>query len=267
MTFYVNTHRSQYAPDQSSVTHREGCTWTSVANGADAATGGRVKRTPDQVHALVKPSEETNKDTPGWSLPDAQLAFTRLGIKSEVHTGEGWASVEHYAKDHYLLIQGDSDRFPDGCSGAFDGDHCIGRHPQTRSTPEGTLERIDDPICPVATFEPDSVLSSYARKFNPGVSFLVVFPAVPQTGHYQITVNAQGVATYAEPNGPRVGRVANVDYLCSRSDTDEGTASEMHWYQILSRADGKSTGHKGEWIKGYYAGHRNPRITIKGPLR
>lgn len=230
--FYLNDHRSQYQAGATTVTRRSGCVWTSVANAADAVTGGRVKRTPDQVHALVTPSEETNSATPGWSLHDAQLALTRMGVKSEIHTGEGWASVEHYrSQGYYLLVQGDSDRFPDGCSGEFDGDHCIGIHPNT--TPEGW--RIDDPICPTATTEPEAILSSYARKFNAGVSFLVVFPAVPQVAptRFRVVIHAP-TRLYSKVEGRYIGTVSAATYTCTRTKRDG-----RWWYRIV---EGKRTG-------------------------
>lgn len=235
--FYANDHRSQYQAGVTTVTRRAGCTWTSAANAADAATGGRIKRTPDQVHALVKPSEETNASTPGWSLHDAQLALSRLGIKSEIHTGEGWASVEHYRSlGYYLLIQGDSDRFPDGCSGTFDGDHCIGNHPATNHTPEGDAWRIDDPICPTATVEPETFISSYARKFNAGISFLVVFPAVPKTvapTRFRVSITGP-VRLYSKVGGHYIGTVSKATYTCTRTKS-----GGLWWYRIVV---GKRTG-------------------------
>ena len=181
--YYLNAHRSQYAAGSSPITRTSGCTWTSVANGADAATGGKVNKTPDQVHALVKPEEETNRLTPGWSLADAHLALTRLGIPSEIRTGQGWAAVQAAsASGHYVLVQGDSDRFGnETCSGTFDGDHCVGKHPFSHNTPEGIEDWIDDPICPTGRYETDATLRAYALKFNAGVSFLVLTNPVPRT--------------------------------------------------------------------------------------
>lgn len=178
--WYVNEHVSQYAPTAQPITRTSGCTWTSTRNGADAATEGKVNQTPDQVHALIPRKDETNPVTPGWSLIDAQRALSKLGIVSEDITGQGWVAVENaHRAGFYVLVQGDSDRFGNStCSGAFDGDHCIGVHPASRSTPEGPLWLIDDPICPTSRWESPAILSSYARKLYPSIRALVVKPKV-----------------------------------------------------------------------------------------
>lgn len=181
--WYLNDHVSQYAPTAQPVTRRYGCTWTSTRNAADAATKGKIDRTPDQVHALVRNSEEVNPKTLGWAVPDAALALARMGLASEDVTGQGWGAVERaHAAGYYVVFQGDSDRFGDNtCSGDFDGDHCIGAHPATRNTPDGVEWWIDDPICPTGRWENRAVLSSYARKLAAGVRALVVKPAVDRT--------------------------------------------------------------------------------------
>lgn len=159
---YIGQHESQYGPDRSQRTRTSGCTWTSAACGIDATTGGLVDPEPDEVLAKVKPAEETAPATPGWSLDDARLAMSRLGVGFDVRTGGSWADLEAaHEAGHYLLIQGDSDRFGDGtCSGAFDGDHCIGVHPDEC---DGRW-RIDDPICPDARYEDPAVIRAYAQK-------------------------------------------------------------------------------------------------------
>lgn len=177
MTRYAPTHHSQYEPGSSGRTRVSGCSWTSAANGADASTGGRLDPTPDQVLALVAPSEETNPLTPGWSLQDVDLAMSRLGVPFEIRSGQGWTGViAALDAGLYVVLQGDSDRFADGCSGAFDGDHAIGVHPDRDSA---GLQRIDDPICPTARFERRAVLRAYAEKFEPSVSFGVFTTPVP----------------------------------------------------------------------------------------
>lgn len=180
--YYLNDHRSQYQAGATTTTRRAGCTWTSVANGADAASGGRVKRTPDEVHALVKPSEETNAATPGWSLHDAELAAERLGVAFENRSGKGWAGVlAAWNAGLYVVLQGDSDRFGDAtCSGDFDGDHAIGGGPAFRVV-DGRRQRwIDDPICPSGRWEWESTLRAYAEKYAATIRFGVFVHPVPK---------------------------------------------------------------------------------------
>lgn len=175
---YLNEHRSQYDPDCSTRTRHQGCVWTSLSNGIDAATGGLVVRSPDQVLSLVRPTEETNPTTPGWSLHDASLAMQRLRVPFEVHSGEGWDAVlDALSGGHYVILQGDSDRFSDAtCSGVFDGDHCIGVHPDRDSEDR---QRIDDPVCPDARYSGRSILRMYAEKLNPHIYFGVFTHPVP----------------------------------------------------------------------------------------
>lgn len=169
MTSYLNAHRYQYATGQSTRTRRQGCTWSSAACGADASTGGRVNLTPDQVLAQVKPSEETNPITPGWSLTDTALAMSRLGVPFAVRSGQRWTNVEAVLNAGYgVLLQGDSDQFSDAtCSGAFDGDHAIFLHPEQDA--QGR-QRIDDSICKAHRYETRANLRKYAEKFGARVS-------------------------------------------------------------------------------------------------
>ncbi len=167
MTRYTNRHVSQYGP-WSTVTRQSGCTWTSGSNGIDAQSGGKVTRTPDQVHALVPRGDETSPATPGWSLDDLHLAMLRMKpqIPFRVRSGSGWtALVEAHDKGHYLVVQGDSDVFSNStCSGAFNGDHAIGVHPNENQYGHW---RIDDPICGTARYELPSIIERYAEKFAP----------------------------------------------------------------------------------------------------
>lgn len=175
---YLNAHRSQYDPDCSTRTRRQGCVWTTLANGIDAQSGGLIVRSPDEVLARVRPTEETNPATPGWSLGDAALAMQRLHIPFEVRSGEGWDAVlEALSGGLYVVLQGDSDRFSDAtCSGVFDGDHCIGVHPDRDAEDR---QRMDDPVCPDARYSGRSILRLYAEKFNPRISFAVFTHPVP----------------------------------------------------------------------------------------
>jgi hypothetical protein len=117
-------HRSQYDPGSSLVTRREGCVWTTGANGIAATTGGAKHPSPDAIHDLLPRNQETSPTTPGWSLTDLAKAMGRYGMTFVDYTGDGWAAVEKaHAADHYIALQGDSDQFGNStCSGAFDGD-------------------------------------------------------------------------------------------------------------------------------------------------
>lgn len=158
--FYAGTHRSQF--DQSPLANQN-CTPTSGANGARAATGGRVDRSGAQVRALVKLSEETNPATPGWSLEDLDLAMVRLGVRFEIRRGLWSSAVAVHDTGRMLVLQGDSDQFPNGtCSGTFDGDHCVAVHPGTY--PDGRWP-LADPICKDRRAETTTVLRSYTEKF------------------------------------------------------------------------------------------------------
>ena len=175
---YRNDHQSQYQVGSSIRTRRQGCTWTSLANGLDAQSGGLLIRTPDQVLAMVRPTEESNPNTPGWSLSDAALAMSRMHVPFEVRSGRGWDAVrEARQAGLYVVLQGDSDRFSDAsCSGVFDGDHCIGVHPDNDE--EGRW-RKDDPVCPEADYTGQSFIRMYAEKLAPRVLFGVFTTPVP----------------------------------------------------------------------------------------
>lgn len=169
MTYY-NQHESQYGADRSLRTRQSGCTWTSLANGVDYATRGVKDPEPDSILSLVRIVEETNPATPGWSLADAKLAMDRLGVPFENRSGQGWLGVLQARSDGLgIVLQGDSDRFGNNtCSGAFDGDHAIFVHPVLLA--DGRW-RIDDPICSTFRTETESVLRSYAEKFDASISF------------------------------------------------------------------------------------------------
>jgi hypothetical protein len=198
MALYQPRHEQQTRAGNSAVTRRSGCTWTSGATGADAASGGAKDRTPDYVKSLVKVNEETNPSTPGWSLPDLDLAMKRLGVPFDVRSGRGWDAVlaAHNA-GLYLVLQGDSDQFGNHtCSGAFDGDHAIGIRPGTY---QGRWP-IDDPICPDMRTETPAVLRAYAQKLWPQVFFGAFTEKVPQlhTGKWSASVQPLGNAKYRQ---------------------------------------------------------------------
>lgn len=162
---YLNDHDSQYDEWNSDRTKRDGCTWTSGANGADASTGGKRNPNPDQVLAKVARHEETSPSTPGWSMTDLALAMTRLGIGFRNGSGGTWSDVVGLLDaGYYVTLQGDSDQFGNAtCSGQFDGDHCIGIHPYRESIGQ-RRQRIDDPICPAARLQTREELRQYAEK-------------------------------------------------------------------------------------------------------
>ena len=170
MTRYTPRHLSQYDPGCSAITRSSGCTWTSGAMGIDAQSGGKVTKTPDQVHALVPRGDETSPATPGWSLDDLHLAMLRMKpqVPFRVRSGSGWTALRQaHDAGHYIVLQGDSDVFSDAtCSGAFNGDHAIGVHPNEDATGRW---RIDDPICKTSRYETWQTLERYAEKFAPSI--------------------------------------------------------------------------------------------------
>ncbi|HUW17355.1 MAG TPA: hypothetical protein VMW94_09780 [Actinomycetes bacterium] len=181
MTYYLNPHKSQYGGSNSAITRSSGCTWTAAANGVNASTGGKQNPSPDDVHDLVLNREETTPATPGWSLYDVDKAMTRMSppVGFEVRTGKGWLAVEA-ALDAglYVVLQGDSDQFPSGCSGAFNGDHAIGVHPRKNAAGQRWM---NDGICPTGRWEDEAVLRAYAEKLYAKVRFGVFTTKVPET--------------------------------------------------------------------------------------
>jgi hypothetical protein len=101
--------------------------------------------------------------SPGWSMTDLGRAIGRMDVSFQNRTGGYWPDViQALELGHYVVLQGDSDQFGNNtCSGAFNGDHAIGIHPYQAAT---GLQRIDDPICPVARLESRTVLRAYAEK-------------------------------------------------------------------------------------------------------
>lgn len=161
---YSGAHRSQLAPGSSARLRSMGCTPTSLANALRCATGGAIDLSGDQVLAKVKLSEETNPASPGWSLDDAQLAAKRIpgAPPFAVHQAT-WGFVEASLRSGYgIVLQGDSDQFIGGCSGAFDGDHCVFVHPDVLVTGQ----RLGDPICANWRAERLDVLQKYAVKLS-----------------------------------------------------------------------------------------------------
>lgn len=158
MSRYRGRHDSQYKTGNSARLRSMGCTVVSLGNALRNVTGGKVDLSGDQILAKVANFEETNPATPGWSLQDAQKAASRItGAPPLVIRSGSWSRLqEDRAAGRIIILQGDSDRFPNGtCSGAFDGNHAVAWHP------DGDL---GDPICPGWRSETEAVLRAYAEK-------------------------------------------------------------------------------------------------------
>lgn len=158
MVLYVQPHVTQFDGDK-----RQGsaCVPASLANGVGATTGGARRPAAGVIHALVAPHEEASP-APGWNTEDADLAMQRYGMA--FHPVEGWAALkEAHDAGHYIIVQGDSDRFSNStCSGAFDGLHCIGAHPKETTINGKVAWWIDDPICKTGRWELEERIRVYA---------------------------------------------------------------------------------------------------------
>lgn len=186
---YNQPHVSQYREDCTLTTRVYGCTWTTGANGISATTGGKFRPSPDKVHSMVRSYEETDPYSRGWAIGDLALACSRLGVGFVNRTGDlGWdGALKLSDAGHYLAVQGDSDVFDsegsNHCSGAFDGPHCIGIHPDHGVNDAGEKVRAyNDPICKERHWERESVLYRYASRFGGSIrfgSFVGTVPVVP----------------------------------------------------------------------------------------
>jgi len=162
-------HRTQF---DGSTYAGSNCTPTSGANGARESSDGKYDHSGGYIRALVKRSEETDPNSPGWSLADLDLAMKRANIPFTVRSGAGWAAVRAYRESgHGIALQGDSDQFTTGCSAKFDGDHCVYVHPETSSREGVVYWLLGDPICGDWRWEKESVLRHYAEKFSPSIRF------------------------------------------------------------------------------------------------
>lgn len=251
---YKARHRYQYRKVNSARTRSSGCTWITGAVGLDAQSGGKLDLTPDAVLARVKRTEETNPTTPGWSLVDLRLAAARLGVKFEIRSGQGWAGVRRAKKEGlYVVLQGDSDRFVGGCSGLFDGDHCVGIPPEDSI---GTDWIIDDPICPTRTREPEAELRRYAEKFAPTIQFGVFVNPVPfeeaamsfplySTGGKQRSFKA-GTPVYNQPgDAAAVSAIKDPTIIYRLVAQDAREDEDVKWYLLDGGGDEKKMG----WVK------------------
>jgi hypothetical protein len=204
--YYLNNpHVSQF---DGSTYEGSNCTPASFANGINAVTGGRVKRTAAQIRSMVARREETNPDNPGWSQEDGQLAMSRLypPLRYEVRTGRGWNQL---VKDHesglYLTVMGDNDQFSGGCAGSFDGLHCIGVSPITRILDGREQWWVDQPLCPTGKWEYRKDIYDYAAKLYLSMfygMFLTPVPRSPTLWGVDVPQNIQAV----NPSGWTVGK-------------------------------------------------------------
>jgi hypothetical protein len=193
MTLYRNPHVTQF---DGTAKASQNCTPTTGAAGADASSGGLVHLTGGQLRAHVKQSEETNPNTPGWSLLDLDLGLSRIGVPFVIRSGTGWGGViSALDAGLYVALQGDSDQFGNAtCSGVFDGDHCIGVHP-ARS---GTRRWINDPICKAGRWEEEATLKRYAQKLYSGILFGVFLSPVPEQWPFAIGPRPSGATMWVE---------------------------------------------------------------------
>lgn len=204
---YVGRFTSQFDGSQFA---SQNCTPASLANAVRSASKGSVDKTGAEVRALVKVSEEQNPLTPGWSLRDADLAATRLGV-AFAFTKASWAQVrQRRAEGRMIVLQGDSDQFTSGCSSKFDGNHAIVLHPNDNDS----AWLIGDPICTNWRWEDELTLRKYAEKFGGGSALFgytsivpvdeeaevaVVITVTPQNGRYTIPAGKSIVAYKVDP--------------------------------------------------------------------
>lgn len=217
---YVNDHYQQTAPQWSATTKSSGCTWTSLANGVDAVSHGERKPGPDRIHSLVKPSEETSPATKGWSIPDADLAMKRLGFPFRNLTGGRWEGIVHeHEAGRYVIAQGDSDRFANNtCSGKFDGDHCIGIHPDTKTEDGEEWWRINDSICPNGRWERRRTIREYVEDLDILCRYGSFTTKVPEKND---PILRYGARALPGPTSKKVHEPAGVEANVRRRPTSE----------------------------------------------
>lgn len=248
MSFYVNDHNAQGDEANSAITQSSGCTWTSLANGVDAASGGDRDPTPDHVHRQVARGEETTPATPGWSIPDADLAMSRMGVPFRNLTGGRWDGVRHeHEQGRYVVVQGDSEEFGNNtCSGKFNGDHCIGIHPDQKPDPDGdgVLWRIDDPVCKNARYEHPSVIRRYMENLNPIGQYGAFSNPVPQDPP---VLERYGAKALPRPSHKRIRQRSVVRNRPSEKGTKRNVrhrGDEWTAYQIVRKTDGLWFGNR-----------------------
>jgi hypothetical protein len=253
MVYDHGTHRTQY---DGSPYQNQNCTPTSGANAARELTQGAYDVSGATIRSLVLRSEETNPDTPGWSLDDLQLAMRRAGIAFSIMSGT-FAAITTYVRSGYaVVLQGDSDQFSDAtCSGAFNGDHCVCIHPDPATT--SAMMLLADPICRTRRWESTSVLKRYTEKlaggsiirfgYMGGMDMSVVFDTK------RATVKA-GVAFYETPKGKVIGTFSSAATITvlgpslSAADSDGVDYAWLLGLVVTSAVDDKLRS-KLVWIK------------------
>ena len=251
----TDSHQSQYDPGCSPITRQSGCTWTSGASGVWTVTGQRYKPTPDEIHALVRRDEETAPTTPGWSLTDLRLAMGRYGMTFIDRTGTGWEGVKaERALERYVVLQGDSDQFPAGCSGTFEGLHCIGIHPKTKAERGVVWWWVNDPICPAGRWERETILRRYASKLWTTIRFGSFTQPVPQSWRVAIP-RAETIYLFTVTNGVITGARKTVtgeavNRACSKPHTYRWPG---HLARSLVQLD-----NNGAYVNSKYAYEVNP---------
>ena len=234
MTYYVAEHESQYGSDRSERTRTSGCVWATLSTGVDAQSGGQLDPEPDAILALVKRSEETNPLTPGWSLIDAQKAMARLGVPFSIRSGAGWDVLKAYRDSgFYVVLQGDSDRFATGCSGAFDGDHCIGLPPGlTNATGKWA---INDPICTVLTYQSEATIRAYAEKFRRDIAFGVFTVQVPTIDLPDTGTGDEMIDLYAVPGRWQAQFKAGAQAYDAPGGNATSPLSTSKWFDLVAQ--------------------------------
>lgn len=198
---YQGTHQSQF---DGGPFDDENCTPASLADLIRAMSQGQDDRTGSEVRSLVRPDEETNPTTPGWSLNDADLAASRAGVALTVQNGATWSTLlTRRNEGRFLLVQGMSSVFTSGCSANFDGGHCVALPPLDHS--DGRW-RLGDPICQDWRWELESKLEQYAAAFAGAgrANFAYsdrVPPGLPDTS------GGDDAVTIVTPIGSRTGHV------------------------------------------------------------
>lgn len=246
------THRSQY---DGSTLANQNCTPTSGANGAREVSEGKVDKSGAGIRSLVARDEETNPNTPGWSLDDLSLAMSRLDVAYDNIEGPFDLAVDYVIEGYAVALQGDSDQFPNtSCSGRFDGAHCITLHPDVGNSRTRILTA--DPICPSRRWESGAILRNYAEKFGGTLIRFGVFGGEPMSFQFNLERWSipKGWEWYETPNGRVIGRQptssvqTTLGPRLSQSDSD---GIDYSWRMLLVQT-GVVTGNlawKTVWIR------------------
>ena len=241
--------------------------WTTGANGIATVTGNTRTPSPDYIHGLVKRWEETDPSTPGWSVQDLDLAVTRFGQPFTDRTHSGWAALlEALNTQHYVALQGDSDRFGNStCSGAFNGNHMIGINPLRRVVDRIAFRWINDPICPTGRWERESVIHAYGAKLDPNLRFGYFNTRVPSVGDGEWVwrfdpPGRDDFATFHVVNGViagspnRITTAATALYHASAPRTYPWPGHESQSLVLLGkRVDGRAGPLVGSYVQARYA--------------